>query len=137
MSDLISTKTNPIITEAPASWNTRYLSPEGFVCQITLRADSGKELLEKSAAAIAYLLQAGCVPCENLTFRPRSNGNGSGHKPEEAAPQAAPAAPANGNGNGSTHLCPIHGVEMKRWEKDGRIWYSHKVDDGWCTGKSK
>lgn len=137
MSDLVSTKTHPIITEAPASWNTRYLSPEGFVCQITLRADSGKELLEKSAAAIAHLLQAGCVPCENLTFRPRSNGNGNGHKPEEAAPQAAPAAPANGNGSGSAHLCPIHGVEMKRWEKDGRIWYSHKVEDGWCTGKSK
>lgn len=25
--------------EAPASWNTRYTTPPGFVCQITLRAD--------------------------------------------------------------------------------------------------
>jgi hypothetical protein len=32
-------------------------------------------------------------------------------------------------------LVPIHECEMKRWEKDGRIWYSHKVDGKWCTGK--
>jgi hypothetical protein len=34
--------------EAPASWNTKYITPEGFECQITLRGDSGTELLEKA-----------------------------------------------------------------------------------------
>jgi hypothetical protein len=42
--------------EAPASWNTRYTTPAGFVCQITLRAESGKELLEKANAAMAHLV---------------------------------------------------------------------------------
>ena len=37
-------KSNFIFSEAPASWNTRYLSPDGFICQLTLRGESGKEL---------------------------------------------------------------------------------------------
>jgi hypothetical protein len=48
--------------EAPASWNTRYVDPNGFECQITLRGDSGSELLEKATSAINYLLQNGCTP---------------------------------------------------------------------------
>lgn len=31
--------------------------------------------------------------------------------------------------------CPIHECEMKRREKDGQVWYSHKTKDGWCNGK--
>ena len=34
----------------------------------------------------------------------------------------------------------LHGArfikcEMKRWDKDGRVWYSHKADGEWCNGK--
>lgn len=43
---------------------------------------------------------------------------------------------SDGNGN-DQGWCPIHNVEMKRWEKDGRVWFSHKVGDQWCTGKVK
>ena len=45
-------------SEAPASWNTLYLDPNGFVCQLTLRADTGQELLPKASAALAKLLRA-------------------------------------------------------------------------------
>ena len=108
-------------SEAPASWNTRYISPEGFECQITLRGENGSELLEKVNNAIAYLLEHGCTPyAYRSTFR----------KTEEAK---------NGNGSNGTDTspawCPIHQCEMKRWEKDGQIWYSHKVDGQWCNGK--
>src|SRR4030065_2502183 len=48
--------------EAPASWNTRFVDPNGFECQITLRGETGSELLEKAALAINYLLQNGCIP---------------------------------------------------------------------------
>jgi len=39
-------------------------------------------------------------------------------------------------------ICPIHGVEMKKYskERDGEIqvWYSHRLEDGtWCNGKEK
>lgn len=33
--------------------------------------------------------------------------------------------------------CGIHGVTMRRTEKDGQAWYSHKVEDGWCKGKPR
>jgi len=32
--------------------------------------------------------------------------------------------------------CPIHSVQMRQFEKEGRTWYSHKTDEGaWCKGK--
>ena len=40
-------------TESPASWNTRYITPDGFTCQLTLRAETGKELLERANSAIS------------------------------------------------------------------------------------
>lgn len=36
-----------------------------------------------------------------------------------------------------SHMYPIHNVEMKKWEKNNKIWYSHKADGVWCTGKRK
>lgn len=34
--------------------------------------------------------------------------------------------------------CPVHQVQMRRSEKDGRSWWSHKAEDGsWCKGKTK
>lgn len=97
-----------LFAEAPASWNTRYVTPEGFVCQITLRADSGKDLLERANAALAFLLDHGYSPSDN-------NHNGKDSK-----------------------WCPIHQCAMRRWEKEGRSWYSHKLEDGgWCRGNQK
>lgn len=37
--------------------------------------------------------------------------------------------------NQDPSYCPIHKVTMKQYEKDGRSWFSHKTDDGWCKGK--
>lgn len=34
------------------------------------------------------------------------------------------------------HYCNEHGTEFKRFEKEGRVWYSHKGPDGkWCREK--
>jgi hypothetical protein len=30
------------------------------------------------------------------------------------------------------HWCPEHQTEFKRYEKDGKAWYSHKAGDSWC-----
>ena len=53
---------------------------------------------------------------------------------------AAPKAPAPTNGHQDItpedeSWCPIHQVQMKQYEKEGRYWYSHKVGDTWCKGK--
>ena len=127
-------------TEAPASWNTRYITSDGFECQLTLRGETGQEVLEKAQAALAYLIKNGFAP--QVHYRnsyTRSAGNetavtgsdGNGHTPESANGNG------NGNGNSDHGWCAIHQCEMKRWDKDGRVWYSHKAGDTWCSGKAK
>ena len=97
--------------EAPASWNTSYITPEGYVCRITLRGETGKDLLEKASIALAFLLKQGCVPEQKF---PRHNKSAE------------------------TRECPIHKVPMKSYKKDGKSWFSHKAGDGtWCCGKPK
>ncbi len=117
------TDTNPkpdvLFTESPASWNTRYITPEGYTCQITLRGENGKDLLEKAGIALTYLMEHNYLPDSGF----RKNGNGNGGN--------------NGNGNGDGKICPVHGVEMKRREKDGSVFFSHKTDNGWCFGKQR
>jgi len=119
-----------LFTEAPASWNTRYVDPNGFECQLTLRAETGQELLERVSGAITYLLNNDCVPytyyrggsrqAKNKTATTTKNDmNGDG----------------NGKNNGNHTWCPIHECEMKRWERDGSVWHSHKVNGDWCRGK--
>ena len=94
--------------EAPASWNTRYITPAGFVCQITLRGENGKDLLEKVGSALAYLVEHDYLP--DTSFRK--------------------------NGNGDSKMCPIHQVDMKHREKEGKTWFSHRLETGdWCYGK--
>jgi hypothetical protein len=101
-------------TEAPASWNTSYITPDGYVCRITLRGENGKDLLEKAGVALTFLTQRGCTPEQRF---PRNN---------------------NGNGKGETRQCPIHKCDMRRYEKDSKSWFSHKTEDGsWCCGKTK
>ena len=117
-------KQAPVITESPASWNTRYVSPSGFTCQLTLRSENGKDLLEKAESAMAFLSEQGSTPF---------NGYGNGSKPK--GNQSKKDNPSSSNPDAS--WCPIHQCDMKRWEKDGRAWYSHKVNGDWCTGKSK
>lgn len=101
--------------EAPASWNTRYVHPLGFECQITLRAERGLDLMEKVEAATAFLIKNGCEP-----YLYRLNGSKKELEEEHTDDPA---------------WCPIHHCLMKRWEKDGKTWYSHKVNGSWCSGE--
>ncbi len=102
--------------EALASWNTSYVSPEGFVCRITLRAENGQDLLQKATAAIAFLLEHGNLPEQRNERRPSQEHDG---KPER-------------------RYCFMHLCEMKRFEKDGRTWFSHRLPDGtWCRGNDQ
>ena len=106
-------KPEVLFTDAPASWNTRYVTQNGYVCQITIRGENGKDLLEKADIALNYLTEHGYKPD---TYQ-RHNGN---------------------KGNGETRMCSIHQCQMKRYDKDGKSWFSHKLDDGsWCYGKTK
>jgi hypothetical protein len=53
----------------------------------------------------------------------------NGHKPSENGLHGAEKAvetPAR------EHWCPVHQVEFRRFEKDSRVWYSHRAKEGWC-----
>jgi hypothetical protein len=112
-------------TESPASWNTRYITPDGFTCQLTLRADTGKELLERASSALTYLREQGMIPFYGY---PRENGNHESSANRNNTENHSTSDPA---------WCLIHDVEMKKWNKNGKVWYSHKTEEGWCTGKRK
>ncbi len=104
--------------ESPASWNTRYRNPDGFDCQLTLRGETGSEVLAKAEAALTWLKEHGCTPL-----------NGFAGKPAETPQPEPPMA---------EDWCPIHQCKMARHEKDGHAWFSHKGPDGdWCRGKRK
>ena len=97
------------LNEAPASWNTRNVDPNGYECQITLRAVSGQELLEKIRGAIAYLMENDCIPY-NYHGGYRSN-------PSKVAKDD------NSKGDGQSNIqswCSIHQCKMKLWEREDR-----------------
>jgi hypothetical protein len=122
------TANNPFLNSVSSrSWNTHYLTPEGFECQLTLRGETGQMSWKGLVVLWSTFRRQVASPCSpKLTQSAGNNGNQS---------------QSNGNGisnNGNDRSwCPIHECQMKRWEKDGRSWFSHKVGTQWCTGKEK
>ena len=96
------------LPEAPCSVNVR-LMIAGRECQLTLRGVSEDEVLTRLEAVLERYPVA--TPRASL--------------PPCAEPEPEP----------EKHYCPKHGSEMQLNHKDGRSWYSHKNDQGWCKGK--
>ncbi len=113
-------------SEAPASFNVRFTDANGFESMLTIRGQTGMEVLEKSIAATNFLLESGCKPFVNSRI---------GYRPTEIKPEGENGSNHDGNGNNNPAWCAIHHLEMKRYEKGERNWYSHKTADGWCQGK--
>jgi hypothetical protein len=108
--------------EAPASWTIRYRTPEGFDATLTLRGETGAELLPKTETAIKWLLEHDCTP-----ERGRGEAPTGGHGSDDKANEARSNDPS---------WCPIHQVAMTKRTRSGDSWYSHKLPDGsWCRGK--
>ncbi len=94
-------------TEAPASVTVRF-TLRGYDTMLTLRDVSGRELLAKLGPALDALEGMGA----------QAGGAGNGHAAD----------------NGDVKMCALHGVAMKRHEKNGQSWYSHKDGAAWCRG---
>jgi hypothetical protein len=101
----------PALGEAPCSMNV-HVEIAGRQVQVTLRGTDELEVL----ARLESLLQRYPVAPARAT---------------EPATPAAAAAPEKG-------WCPIHNLQMKEQHgKDGSMWFSHKIVDGWCKGLTK
>ena len=95
-------------TEAPASLNLKF-DYAGFTgVMLTLRANSGLEVLNKLDGALAKLDKMGATPTGQ-----RANTNGNG----------ASVAPAG------TPICPTHGSPMKDSKHGGGFYCPRKVAD--------
>ena len=81
------------------------LSIDGRDCQLTLRDSEEARLLQRLLAVLAQY-------------------------PVQAAgsSQAPPQSQELG-------WCARHGLQMTQTTKNGRSWYSHRTDDGWCKGR--
>jgi hypothetical protein len=112
-------------TESPASWNTRYITEDGFTCQLTIRAESEGELFERAKSALTFLREQGNIPFYGYS---RENSYHESQHQENVKENHSTDDPS---------WCPIHEVEMKKWSKNGKVWYSHKTTEGWCSGKPK
>jgi len=95
---------------------------------LSIQAESGSEALKKAQGAISHLTEAQCIPLrkEDHNGGNKSNGKSSG--------QTVMVKP---DGKGKNPICTIHGIDMTKWTKDGRTWYSHRWNDGWCNGKKQ
>ena len=107
-----------MLPEAPVSWNVRYTSSQGFDCQLTLRGIDAAEVLTLADQLMGKMTGAGV---ESAPGPKNGNGNGNG---------AALVKPAD------VRWCSIHDCAMDRYEKNGRSWYSHRIEGGkWCKGR--
>ncbi len=109
-----------------ATWSTRYRDPSGFECMLSLQAENGSEALKKAASVLAHLSQAQCTP---LRKDSAESAKKSANKPSGATVLIKP------EGDAKNPVCPLHGVEMQKWARNGRTWHSHRWEGGWCNGK--
>ena len=125
MTNSNESKSEILVAKSPASWDTKYFSPEGYECQLRLNGDYGIELLEKANNAIEYLIKSGCQPfCPDT---PSRSNQGDMTKTDNSH--------ANEYIQGwDPSWCPVHQCHMKRRNKDGQAWYSHKANGTWCRG---
>ena len=93
------------LPEAPASVNV-HLTIAGRQVQLTLRDTDEGRLLTRLQAVLAQY------------------------------PVSQPPAPAQPQGHSQgKDWCSIHNTAMRQTTKEGRSWFSHKVDGRWCKGK--
>ena len=119
-SDIAPAPASPAVPlpEAPASVNVRLLI-DGRDCQLTLRDSDEARLLERLAVVLAQ------YPMSQPALQASSQG------PPQLSPQQHNALAMH---RPITGFCPVHNVAMQENHKDGRTWYSHRTDEGWCKG---
>ena len=112
-----------------ASWHVRYIAREGFECEVTIYNQNISELLENSMTTITILRRMGSIPAFTESQPGQSDTSNKQRRQTNRGQESA-------KGRNNPAWCPIHNYEMQRWEKNGKIWFSHLVDGKWCTGKT-
>ena len=115
--------------EVLSIWTTRYLDPSGFECLLSLQAETSEEVLTKADGALNQLADNKCLPLKN-------NRSNNGNQPQTPEKPSVTVQVKNDD-NSENPICPIHGIEMFKWTKGNRTWFSHRWNDSWCNGKQR
>ena len=107
--------------EAPCSVNCHVMIG-GRQVQVTLRGHDEGEVLTRLEAVLAR------YPMPQPA--PQALSQGQGQLTPQQHNAKAMHRPVSG-------FCVVHNAEMKLNQKDGRSWYSHRTDDGWCKGGAR
>jgi hypothetical protein len=98
------------LPEAASSINL-YITMHGYKAQLTLRDMDETRLIARMEAILKRF-------------------------PAPPPPQDPPASTKPAEPELPENFCRLHACEMRRWEREGRSWYSHKLaDNTWCRGR--
>jgi hypothetical protein len=61
-----------------------------------------------------------------------SNGSGKAQNGPEKSAQAPAKKTPTSRPDRPTHWCETHNCDFHRYEKNGKVWYSHRVGNSWC-----
>jgi hypothetical protein len=136
-------------TTYTCTYYTQDKAPQGW-CKHRISAGIEKRVRELLAALPAPTLEAPSVPPAALPEAPASVNvhlTIAGRQVQltlrdtdetrllqrlQAVLAQYPLPPSQPQGEG---WCAKHGVQMTQTTKDGRSWWSHKTDQGWCKGR--
>jgi hypothetical protein len=107
---------NPL-PEAPASCNV-YLTISGHKVQVTLRDGDEQRMLDR----LQILLDQYPVPAPQASSQGQNQLSSQQHNAAAMHKRVV-------------DFCPVHNVAMQLNQKEGRSWYSHRTDEGWCKGR--
>lgn len=118
------------LPEAPASINVKVVDNDGYLYQITLRDLDEGRLMERMRNLKLWLA--------SKHFTPPGGGKVPTQTTDWPTDMESPVQAEKVGDAPREDWCSIHNTEMYRREKDGKVWYSHKPDDGpWCKGYVK
>jgi hypothetical protein len=104
------------LPEARVSINVR-LSVRGHDVQITLRGEAEAEVMARLDAVLdRYAPPPPQAPSQGQPLTPQQHNAAAMHRRV-------------------SDFCPVHNVQMQLNQKEGRSWWSHRTDQGWCKGK--
>jgi hypothetical protein len=107
-------------------------------CEATVGPDEDWTLCQSGlyavlAGQLRSLWSQNTLSPEHASKGPEKAAEGTWEAVEHYSPPAESARPPAR----SAHWCSEHGTEFRKFEKDGRTWYSHKAGDGWCKERTR
>jgi len=121
-------ETTTVVTGPEQEAQVQMVHKQGYPVTVTLRAMAARDLLDRVGIVADWATKNGYLPPSTPDTAPVVN-------------VTVPASTASAAGSSATEseeeqICEYHHLPMSKHEKDGQVWYSHKLPNGkYCKGK--